>query len=460
MAQVKFNRGLRDNIGSNTADDIAFIADSRTNWDSIYLGQLLVGTSLLGLMKPSKLKTKATDGATSWTDVTIGTGTGNLSSVVITADMSGTSAITTCRKLVTATEAASDTYTPGDNEMLTAKAVKTIVDASASAASMNTWYENGTFSISNWTWTATEQGGQNHGNLTFTLPVTSTFNNATDNDHIPTTQAVTDWFAAFAGGMRYIGTLDNTTAPAGTKPGDVFIASAAISTLGAEEGDMIVVNDSYTSGESFSSSNCDVFERNIDGAVTTAVTLTAGQLIVGNGDKTIATLATTAGGLLYSSAANTVADLPIGTAGQHLVVSSSKPAWEDTVYEVVTDGTTGDASFTVTPYKNGVAQTVKTITIDNVANAAHATSADTATDATNADYVKMADNATTGSDIPILVRGTVNSSKTGYYGVNYESQVTVTPSTNTLNATEVALTQSSTTINVFDTLTWHTLSLS
>ncbi len=454
--QIKFNRGLRSKIGSNGTNDVAFIADSSTNWDSIYLGQLLVGTSLLGLMKPSKLKYKATDSG-NWADLTIASsGTSTLSSAVITTDMVGTTpaATMTARKLVDNATATANNYTPGDNEILTAKAAKSIAQAAASSANTNTWYQNNDFEASTWTWQATEQGGLGHGNLTFTLPVTDSSDTfASDDDaSLVTPAAVASYFAGLSGGMRYRGALANTTLPSGTKPGDVFIASAAISGI-CEANDMIVINNSYTSG-ALTASNCDVFERDLTGAVTTGETLASGKLIVGNGSKTIKTLATTAGGLLYSSSANVVADLPIGTAGQHLVVSNSKPAWANTYYEMVAEVSGHANQFTVTPYQNGTAQTATTITINDVA---HATAADSATDATNATNVKQ--TVTTANEFrPILVTASSSPTSGNNAAVNYETGVTINASTKTLKATEVQVTDGTLTVNVFDTLTWHTLS--
>ena len=468
--QIKFNRGLRSKIGSNGTNDVAFIADSSTNWDSIYLGSLLVGTSLIGLMKPSKLKYKATDSG-DWADLTIASsGTGTLSSAVITTDMVGTTpaATMTARKLVDYTGAGASGYAPGDNELLTAKAVKRIADAAASSVNIDTWYTSGAFDTSTWTWTASNSGGTNHPALTFTLPVTTTFTSATDDAHIPTTEAVSEYIANLAGGMRYCGSLASTTLPASGstgymgpyKAGDVFIASAAITisasnpTLKAEIGDMIVLKGDSTI-TSLSSTNCDVFERNLDGAVTTTDTLASGKLIVGNGTKTIKTLKTTKGGLLYSSAANVVADLPIGTTGQHLVAKSTGiPGWENSYYEKVAEVSGNANQFTVTPYTNGTAGTATTITINDVA---HATAADSATDATNATNVKQTE--TTANEFrPILVTASTSPTSGNNAQVNYETGVKINASTKTLKATEVQVTDGTLTVNVFDTLIWHTLS--
>lgn len=475
MAQIKFNRGLRSNLSSstNTDNDIAFIADSGTNWDSIYLGTALVGTSLLGLMKPSKLKRKATDAATSWTDVTIGTGTGNLSSVVITADYvsSTTGAITTCRKLVDYAGAGANGYTPGDNELLTAKAVKRIADAAAAGVDIDTWYSN--FTQSTWTWTALNAGGTDHDNLSFTLPVTSTFDGHTNNTEIPTTQAVSDWFGNLVGAMEYKGQLTPAIA-SGThseayKKGDVFVAvdGVAVSGVRIEEGDMVIVKDDIAANTAFTSAKIDIFERNLDGAVTTTNPLAANQLIVGNGTKTITTLDTTAGGLVYSSAANTVANLQIGTTNQHLIVKDTGlPGWADSIYYKValkpntsSGGVTTyhDDTLVITQNKNGQDQTSAAVElqINHVAEATHASSADTATNATHAEKVKMAENSSTSY---ILVRGAASSASgfTDNYGVNYESSATVTTD-GAFAGKNITLTQSSTSIDVFDTLTWHTL---
>ena len=71
----------------------------------------------------------------------------------------------------------------------------------------------------------------------------------------------------------------------------MFIASENIASIGAEAGDMVIVNTAIAANAAFVSSgdnkNCDVFERNLDGAVTATATLTDNHLIAGTGNKQV-----------------------------------------------------------------------------------------------------------------------------------------------------------------------------
>lgn len=119
-------------------------------------------------------------------------------------------------------------------------------------------------------------------------------------------------------------TLDNY------KIGWTFRASVAqeISGIGVlEVGDMIIaMNDK---GSSYSSDDFTVIQTNIDGAVTSASTLTADQVVVGGGNRALKILAA-------------------GTNGRVLTMVSGKPAWATiptaTYREIKVDGTSRLAS--------------------------------------------------------------------------------------------------------------------
>jgi hypothetical protein len=386
MAQVKFNRGTRAAIAqqsdSLTTDQVTFGSKPAGTYDSIYLGNFLVGTSMIGLMTPAELKTPVytyTEGqsptVTYSTDASIDatSGTGHFEHAVITADWNGTSAITTARRLVDWKTINAGGYTLTDSDILTAKAVTSLISASAG----NTWYQN--FTESNWTWTAAVQDTtlQTQTNLSFTLPIANTsggsydpstdathlmtadqiyavatgnntyhgtgtwdstewnvytakyYKNGTevasgatgyqalsftlpvhtwsnaaayaaDNTHLTTPKQVADYLATFTSAMNYRGQLTNAMAT-GTHSdayqiGDVFIASEAITSIGAEAGDMVVVKTAIPANTAFVSTgtgeNCDVFERNLDGAVTADATLAENHMVVGDtADKEVKTVA-------------------------------------------------------------------------------------------------------------------------------------------------------------------------
>lgn len=126
-------------------------------------------------------------------------------------------------------------------------------------------------------------------------------------------------------------------------------------TTKVEAGDMIVAVKDY--GTSNTASDWSIVQSNLIGAVTAEnQTLTADQLVVGNGTQKVKILAA-------------------GSAGQVLTIVNGKPAWaalpaeQDTTY-TFTSGTNG--SFTVTPL-GGSAQTV------SIGKPATAGTADTAT---------------------------------------------------------------------------------
>lgn len=109
-----------------------------------------------------------------------------------------------------------------------------------------------------------------------------------------------------------------------------------------EVGDLIIAVKDYAT--STSNSDWTVAQTNIDGAVTSAVTLTTNQLVVGNNSKAVKILAA-------------------GANGKILKMVNGNPAWADetigqnTTY-TFSDGTQGE--FTVQP-SGGTAQTVETI---------------------------------------------------------------------------------------------------
>lgn len=119
-------------------------------------------------------------------------------------------------------------------------------------------------------------------------------------------------------------------------------------------GDMLIAIADYA--DSFKNKDWTVVQTNIDGAVTSTDTLTANQLVLGNGGQTVTTL-------------------PAGTNGQVLTATASGVQWSDktpdTTYTFA-DGS--DGTFSVTP-SNGSAQTVSigkpatAGTADKVANA-------------------------------------------------------------------------------------------
>lgn len=368
MANVKFNRGTvagLANLGSNPFDQVTLVRDTATagstDYNSIYLGTALVGTSMLGLMKPQKMQTPTyTYGETtttiSWAEATIGTNSGNIASGVITTDVvtpnGGTATpMTTVRKLVDYATAyqvdgqGHNTYTPLDSEILTAKAVTALVGTITKNTYYGNFLRNETPNI--WTYTAEDLAGINHP-ISITLPVATTLT-ATDNENVPTSKAVADFFAGYAGGMRYVGSITGSeqnppTIPVGTKTGDVFIASGdafnipagtGTSPVHVEPGDMIVIKGVATPTEqstALTSDKCDVFERNIDGAITGS--LTNGKFVIATGTNTVGSV--------------------------------------DLIYDRVTQNSNALNTITVTTWRNqtqGTGDDVHTYTIDDIYHA-------------------------------------------------------------------------------------------
>jgi hypothetical protein len=319
--------------------------------------------------------------------------------------------------------------------------------------------------------TEVQAGGTNYQALEFTIPTmtsSSTTGFATDDTHLVTPAAVANYFANLAGGMRYRGVLTSTTAPTGTKPGDVFIAgTGGIAALGAEENDMIIVNENYTTGN-LTNSNTDVFERNIDGAVSTSETLSDGKLILGAGSKTVKGLATAKGDIVYSTDANTIGGLGIGTVGQRLQVVNTAssgdpillPRWQDN-YELKIAAATGTnaTGIDVFLFKNGSA----------AANASyHGQTFDangkinipiTAGSATSANTV-VQNSENTGKHA-ILFKGAVTSASTPASGeaddVDYNTTVVIDAAGGNLEANDVKIKDGNTQINVSASIIWHEL---
>jgi hypothetical protein len=459
MAQVKFYQGLQSAAASNPEGSIGFLNKADAAAGYIYLGNNMVATKYL----------KELD----LTGFAAGAG-------LLEIGTSSSNPILTTRSLITAT---SSTYSWSSNDNVpTAKVIADFV--SKQQAANDIYHKTGTWgSSTNWNvYTAkcykgtseVASGATGYQELKFTLPISTATGSsyASDSTHLTTPKQVADYIGQLAGAMEYKGELTTamyTTHPA-YEPGDVFIAKDANSTLGIEVGDMVIVNTAMAANAAFVTSgtgkNCDVFERNIDGAVTAGNDLGANMLILGNSNKTIKTLSTHKGAIIYSSDADTIGELLISaTTGQHLVVKSTGlPGWENSQWEhVAQKANTGsgstlvhnEATLVITDHENTTTSS-REITIDYVAHATQAESATSADSATNATYVGMSESSDTST--PILVRGAKNGQTTNY-GVKYDSQITVNASTNTLNAAEVVLNGgTSTSVSVYDTLIWHTLS--
>ena len=482
MANVKFNRGILANLSSNTQDALAFLAEDSTqetakNYGYLYLGSNLVATKYLEKMDVSHY--------------TAGAG-------LLEIGNSSNSPILTTRAIITTTSSSYD-WSNNDN-VPTAKVIADFVGKEISGNDI--YHKSGTSGTgsdgwTSWTWTADAYKGDTllTGSttptasayaLSFTLPVADTsgsgYDYSTDSTHLTTPAQVADFVSGIAGGMRYIGAIASTVGTTtNSKSGDVYIASQDFTVTGTdlptvtvEADDMIVLNEYYVTDSTTATPlgyvntapsgqtpvyklNFDRFERNLDGAVTTTDTLTSGKLVVGAGSKNVQTLATTAGGLVYSSAANTIADLSIGDTGQVLTVSSGAPAWQDSIYYLTGQGSTANI-ITVTRYKNGSVDTsysetgwtsgVKEITINDVDHA------------TNADKIlQTVDN--TNAAKPLLI-GTPNSENpsvtdASYKDVRYSSRINANPNTGEITVNYKTGDSTSETVNIVDTLMWHTL---
>ena len=433
MAQVKFNRGQRSLIEASqtlTTNEISLARESASgnDWNSIYLGTYLVGTSMLGLMKPQLMQTPTyTYGeqtTVQWAEATIGT---TFASGVITTDLVGTenpTPMTTVRKLVDFATASQSGYAANanDSEILTAKAVTALV----ASVSDNTYYTDGGWnytpsggSATGWnTWTAIDSGTNGAHNFSFTLPTESgnivkhgtSPNEDYSNELLPTSKAVAtfveNYFSSVAGGMRYKGSLDATEAATTTEAyqaGDVFIAAATISSIGAEQNDMVVVKAPIAEGGAFSSSNCDVFERNLDGAVTISENMTSGQFVVATGAGTVESA--------------------------------------ELIYDRVSQNSNAKNTITVTPYTNLTAGSDVTITIDDIYHAK---------------FVNTAQDNTTNSFKDVMIDGTYSSdsSHTTYQAPAHTSNVQINPAQGEIKLMYTASgAQTATPINVAESIT-------
>lgn len=483
MANVKFNRGILANLSSNTQDALAFLAEDSTqetakNYGYLYLGSNLVATKYLEKMDVSHY--------------TAGAG-------LLEIGTSSNSPILTTRSIITTTSSSYD-WSNNDN-VPTAKVIADFVGKEISGNDI--YHKSGTSGAgsdgwNSWTWTADAYKGSTLLSdqttplasayaLSFTLPVADTsgsgYDYSTDSTHLTTPAQVATFVAGIAGGMRYIGAIASIEGTStNSKSGDVYIASNDFEVRGTdttpavtvEVDDMIVLNEYYVTGSTLPTPlgyvntapsgqtavwklNFDRFERNLDGAVTTTDTLTSGKLVVGAGSKNIQTLATTPGGLVYSITPNIIADLSIGSTGQVLTVSSGAPAWQDSIYYLTGQGSTANI-ITVTRYKNGSVDTsysetgwtsgVKEITINDVDHA------------TNADKIlQTVDN--TNATKPLLI-GTPNSENpsvtdASYKDVRYSSRINANPNTGEITVNYKTGESTSETVNIVDTLMWHTL---
>lgn len=475
MANVKFNRGLLDNLASNGNDALAFLAESSTDYGYLYLGQTLVASRFLKALDPTNTyhPTVASTGdyinridgwsnsnSGPWADQT----SHNITGIVLTADHfqatgeSSASPHVTSRSLIGVINGTG--YVAKENEILSAYATQQLI--SENIGNNDTYHGTGTWgSSTDWmTYTAkyyrgsTEvTSGTGYHALSFTLPMADSFS-ASDESHLVTPKQIADYFAGLAGGMRYCGAIGATGAlPTNSlapfKEGDVFIASANVVVSGttlAEEGDMIVIN-SLASGvtsvpagtlinDTTKIASYDVFERNLNGAVTKSADLTTN-------------------GVVYATGTSTVASTTVGNAGQILKsTGNAAPTWVDYYYQVIAAVQDHANQFTVTPYTNGTAGSATTITINDVEHA------------TNADKVKQT-VSTTNSDKPLLIgEGSTSGS---YQDVSYSAAISANASTGDVTTTgkvtaaTAIVTESDTDlattghIDVAHSLTWHVL---
>lgn len=309
--QVKFNQGTKAQASLNLSDEIGFLADSASlqtasDFGYLYLGSKLVATKYLSQMDP------------------VGPGTTMVAPTadnprVILSVLSNSNSVVSTSRLVkysqmVAQSGGSYTYDPSaqsaDDDILTARAANALVGRMMSTNdkyhSSGAWGTNpNTSTTTNWyTYTATNVNSA--PDLQFALPVVDSTGGfaPTDDTHLITPKAIADYFSSLAGGMRYAGSLTSSTLPTGTgtlapyKTGDVFIAASAF-TVGTspnqrsvDSGDMIVLNGNYTTGNLAYSGgvwNFDLFERNLDNAVTGSGT--AGALTKWNTSSSVSSIA-------------------------------------------------------------------------------------------------------------------------------------------------------------------------
>ena len=164
--------------------------------------------------------------------------------------------------------------------------------------------------------------------------------------------------ASVAGGMRFKGAVASAAelqALTNVENGDTYRASAAFTWNNeeVESGDLLIASVEEVSGST--TTTWYVFQANIDGAVTTTSTLTAGGLVLGNGGKAVTILAP-------------------GSTDTILQMTANGPAWVTPQAAGITDNTTytfqgnSDGSFTVTEHTTA-GDTPQTVSIGKPATA-------------------------------------------------------------------------------------------
>jgi hypothetical protein len=194
-----------------------------------------------------------------------------------------------------------------------------------------------------------------------------------------------------------------------TTTGDLIIGNGTNSAtrlgIGAN-GYVLTSNGTTASWQSASSSGVSTFQTSLSGltpstATTGAVTL-AGTLGATSGGTSQSTYTT--GDILYASASNTLAKLPIGTAGQVLSVASGIPSWAAS--------TSSGVSFTVTDFTATASQTTFTVTytvglVEVYRNGVKLAIADYT--ASNGTTIVLATGANVGDVIEVIAFGAVNT---------------------------------------------------
>jgi hypothetical protein len=194
-----------------------------------------------------------------------------------------------------------------------------------------------------------------------------------------------------------------------TTTGDLIIGNGTNSAtrLGiGTNGYVLTSNGTTASWQSASSSGVSTFQTSLSGltpstATTGAVTL-AGTLGATSGGTSQSTYTT--GDILYASASNTLAKLPIGTAGQVLSVASGIPSWAAS--------TSSGVSFTVTDFTATASQTTFTVTytvglVEVYRNGVKLAIADYT--ASNGTTIVLATGANVGDVIEVIAFGAVNT---------------------------------------------------
>jgi hypothetical protein len=194
-----------------------------------------------------------------------------------------------------------------------------------------------------------------------------------------------------------------------TTTGDLIIGNGTNSAtrLGiGTNGYVLTSNGTTASWQSASSSGVSTFQTSLSGltpstATTGAVTL-AGTLGATSGGTSQSTYTT--GDIIYASASNTLAKLPIGTAGQVLSVASGIPSW--------VANTASGVSFVVTDFTATASQTTFTVTytvglVEVYRNGVKLAIADYT--ASNGTTIVLATGANVGDVIEVIAFGAVNT---------------------------------------------------